>query len=135
MIACRTVRAVRIYVPVAPATLAALLAGESAAMERDPVLSAMLAIVRAQPALGDFGLYNGVAEIALGWETFTPGPDAAPTLGTADETTFSPTVTVTTWLRDDAAEADVDAALAALIAAHPWEVPVIEVTESRLLLR
>ncbi|MCH7628572.1 MULTISPECIES: hypothetical protein [Novosphingobium] len=135
MIAFRTVRAVRIHVPVAPETLAALLAGESAAMERDPVLYAMLAIVRDQPALGDFGLYNGVAEIALGWETFTPGPDAVPTLGTADETTFSPTVTVTTWLRDDAAETDVDAALAALMSAHPWEVPVIEVTESRLLLR
>ena len=135
MTAYRTARAVRIHVPVAPETLAAMLGGESAAMERDPVLSAMLAIVRAQPALGDFGLYNGVAEIALGWETFTPGPDAVPTLGAADETTFSPTVTVTTWLRDEAAQADVDAALAALMAAHPWEVPVIEVTESRLLLR
>lgn len=131
----RTVRAVRIHVPVAAETLAALLGGDSAAMERDPVLSAMLAIVRAQPALGDFGLYNGVAEIALGWETFTPGPAAAPTLGAADETSFSPTVTLTTWIRAEAAEPEVEAALTALMAAHPWEVPVIEVTESRLLVR
>ncbi|NML92615.1 hypothetical protein HHL27_02880 [Novosphingobium sp. TW-4] len=117
------------------ATLRALLAGEAGALESDPTLAAMLAIIREQSALGDFGLYHGVAEITLGWETFVPGPDASPTLGNAAETTFSPTVTLTTWIREGAAETDVETALDALMAAHPWEIPVIEVAESRLLLR
>lgn len=133
--AARTVRAVRIHVPVVKPTLDALLAGDSTALESDPTLAAMLSIIRTETALGDFGLYHGVAEITLGWETFIPGPDASPTLGAAAQTSFSPTVTLATWIREGAAEADVDRALSALMAAHPWEIPVIEVTESRLLLR
>ncbi|MCW1382618.1 hypothetical protein OLX02_07260 [Novosphingobium sp. KCTC 2891] len=131
----RAARAVRIHVPVAPETLQAVLAGNSAAMEADPTLGAMLRIIREQPALGDFGLYDGVAEIGLGWETFTPAADAAPTLGAPGKTAFSPTVTLTTWIASSATEKSVDDALAALMAAHPWEVPVIEVTESRLVVR
>ncbi|WP_225204740.1 hypothetical protein [Novosphingobium huizhouense] len=135
MTASRIVRSVRVHVPVEAETLRALLAGEASALERDPTLRAMLAIIREQGALGDFGLYHGVAEITLGWETFVPGPEATPTLGNAAETTYSPTVTLTTWIREGADQADVDAALDALMAAHPWEIPVIEVAESRLLLR
>ena len=135
MTGTRIVRSVRIHVPVAAATLRSLLAGEAGALESDATLATMLAIVREQSALGDFGLYHGVAEITLGWETFVPGPEASPTLGSEAETTFSPTVTLTTWIREGADEADVDTALDALMAAHPWEVPVIEIAESRLLLR
>lgn len=131
----RTVMRLRIYVPVAEASLQALLAGDRQALQHDPVLSEMHRIIRDQPALGDFGIYDGVAEIGLGWETFAPTADAQPTLGAAGETSVSPTVTLTTWI-DPAAPADVvDAALAALMAAHPWEVPVMELTETRMLLR
>lgn len=135
MIPMRNARSVRIHCPVAAETLAALLAGDGAAIERDPVLSAMLAIIRDHPALGDFGLYDGVAEVTPGWETFAPGPAATPTLGHSGATTISPTVTLTTWITEGAGQAALDAALAALLAAHPWEVPVIELTESRLVLR
>ena len=77
----------------------------------------------------------GVAEIGLGWETFAPSPAANPTLGSAGEVEHSPTVTLTTWIPASAPTEAVDAALAALMEAHPWEVPVIEVIETRLLVR
>ena len=32
-------------------------------------------------------------------------------------------------------EADIEGALAALLAAHPWEVPVIELSQAELLVR
>jgi hypothetical protein len=126
---------VSVHVPVAAATLDALLAGDRSALEADPVMSRMLAILRAPGALGDFGIYHGVAEIGLGWETFAPSPAANPTLGAAGEVEHSPTVTLTTWIPAGAPAEAVDAALAALMDAHPWEVPVIEVIETRLLVR
>ncbi|WP_408590007.1 hypothetical protein [Novosphingobium sp.] len=131
----RAVTRLRIYVPVGESSLQALLAGDRKALQQDPVLAEMHRIIREQPALGDFGIYDGVAEIGLGWETFAPTDAAQPTLGAAGETSVSPTVTLTTWI-DPAAPADVvEDALAALMAAHPWEVPVIELTETRMLLR
>ena len=133
--ATRKARAVRIHCPVATETLTALLSGDTTTLNRDPVLSAMLAVIREQPALGDFGLYNGVAEVALGWETFAPGPAAKPTLGASGEVALSPTVTLTTWIGEGTSDIAVEAALDALLAAHPWEVPVIELTETQVLLR
>jgi hypothetical protein len=131
-VARRRVTVVKIHCPVAPETLAALLAGDAGALERDPTAAAMLGVIRADNALGDFGLYHGVAEIGLGWESFTPSADAVPTLGVAGASALSPTVILTTYAP---AGADIDSALAALMAAHPWEVPVIELSEAELALR
>lgn len=124
--------AVKVHCPVASETLAAILAGDAAALERDAAASAILAILRDANALGDFGAYEGVVEIAPGWEGFQPTAQAQPTLGTAGERALSPTVILTTYAP---ADADIDAALGELLAAHPWEVPVIECYPTRLLLR
>ncbi len=131
-VARRRVTVVTIHCPVAHETLAAMLDGDSAALERDPTAAAMLAVIRADNALGDFVLYHGVAEIGLGWESFTPSADAVPILGAAGTAALSPTVILKTYAP---AGADIESALAALMAAHPWEVPVIELTEADLLLR
>lgn len=128
----RRVTVVAIHCPVSPETLARLLAGDSTALDRDETAAALLRVIRGDNALGDFGLYHGVTEIGLGWESFTPSPDATPTLGAAGTTALSPTVILKTYAP---AGADIDAALAALMAAHPWEIPVIELTEVELLVR
>jgi hypothetical protein len=44
-------------------------------------LGGMLAIVRGDNPLGDFGLYRGVVELHPGWENFEPTAGATPTLG------------------------------------------------------
>lgn len=126
---------VRIHVPVRPETLTAMLAGDGAAGERDPVLAAMLGLIRQGGVLGDFGLYTGVAEIAPGWESFRSGPGAAPTLGTAGEASLSPTVILTTYAACPPEDPALLAALGKLLDAHPWEVPVIEVTATKLAWR
>lgn len=124
--------AVKIHCPISAETLAAMLAGDDDALERDPAASTILAVIRDDNPLGDFGLYKGVCEIAPGWENFQPGPDAAPTLGTSGTRSLSPTVILTTYAD---AGADLAEALAALMAAHPWEVPVIELSDVELLVR
>lgn len=131
-VARRRVTAVKVHCPVSRETLAALLSGDAAALERDAIAAALLAVIRSDNALGDFGLYHGVAKIGIGWESFTPSPTATPTLGSAGATALSPTVVLTTYAP---AEADIDEALGALMAAHPWEVPVIELAEVELLVR
>ena len=128
----RDALAVKIHCPIAPATLSALLAGDGTALEADPAAAAILGLLRTGSPLGDFGLYHGVVEIAPGWEHFTPAAGATPTLGKADAASLSPTVILTTYAP---ADADIDSALSALMAAHPWEVPVIEVQRTRLLVR
>ena len=128
----RWVRDIRVYCPVAPATLAALVAGNPAAVEEDSTAATLLAILRTAP-LGDFGRYRGGVELALGYEGFRPGDGAVPTLGAVGEASWSPTV-ILTAIYD--AEADVEALADALLAAHPWDVPVIAVSEPyRLLIR
>lgn len=95
----------------------------------------MLAIVQDHGVLGDFGSYRSVVELATGWELFTPGPDAKPALGMAETSTASPTAILTLHIPSDTAEDAVSAALSAIVAAHPWEVPVIEITPSSLVTR
>lgn len=124
--------AVKIHCPIQPETLAAMFAGDNSALERDPAASAILAVIRDDNPLGDFGLYNCVCEIAPGWESFLPGAGASPTLGTAGTRSLSPTAILTTYAD---ADADLALALAALMAAHPWEVPVIELSDVDLLVR
>lgn len=124
--------AVTIHCPISPLTLAAMLAGNAEAIENDTAASAMLAVVRAENPLGDFDLYKGVCEISVGWESFLPAPAARPTLGSAGERSLSPTAIIRTYADPSS---DISAALSALMAAHPWEVPVIELSELDLLVR
>jgi hypothetical protein len=131
--ALRRVRRLRVYCPVSADTLARLLAGQT--VEDDRALGAMLAIMRGANPLGDFGLYRGVVELHPGWEAFEPTAGAAPTLGQAGERSLSPTVILTIHIPHDAPEAAVNAALDAIMAAHPWEVPVVELDETQLLMR
>ncbi|EJL33191.1 hypothetical protein PMI02_01226 [Novosphingobium sp. AP12] len=126
---------VRIHVPVRAETLAAMLTGDAAAADGDPVLAVMLAVIREGGVLGDFGLYTGVVEIAPGWESFRSGPDAAPTLGSAGEASLSSTVILTTYAVCGPDDPALLAMVGRLLAAHPWEVPVIEVSPTRLAWR
>ena len=80
-------------------------------------------------------LYRSVVELAPGWEFFTPSAGARPTLGAADIGQASPTVVVTLHVAADVRDDVFDGLLDQLIAAHPWEVPVIELTAAALLLR
>ena len=131
----RTVDRIRVYCPVTAETLTAMIAGEHDAIERDPTLSSMLAIVRDDNPLGDFGPYRSVVEMMPGWEMFTPEPSARPTLGAAGCTQVSPSVVMTIHVPTDVATETLDDLLARLIAAHPWEVPVIELSRVDLLIR
>jgi len=132
MTTMRWVREIRVYCPVAPTTLSALIAGDPGTVERDETAAPLLAILRTPP-FGDFGRYREVVELALGYEGFRPGEGAVPTLGAVGEASWSPTVILTAMY--DAA-ADVDALADRLLAAHPWDVPVIAVSEPyRMLVR
>ena len=51
------------------------------------------------------------------------------------EASVSPTVIVTTYVCGDIDPAAIELALARLLAAHPWEVAVIELVDIALLTR
>lgn len=130
----RRVQVLTMHVPVAAQTLRSLAEGDATAIDGEPALSALLAIVREANPLGDFGAYRAVVELGLGWEMFTPAAAARPTLGAAGVESRSPTVILRVHLPEgDAAETD--AAIARLLASHPWEIPVIERSSVELLVR
>ncbi|UYY76391.1 hypothetical protein [Sphingomonas sp. R1] len=130
----RPVEILTLHVPVAAETLRSLATGDHACIDGEPALSAILAIVREANPLGDFGVYRSVVELGLGWELFTPAGSARPTLGVADTESRSPTVILRIHLpAEDRALAD--AAITRILAAHPWETPVIERSTADLLIR
>lgn len=131
----RAVTALKIHCPVDEATFHLLSAGDIATIDPDCALARIIEIVRSDNPLGDFGLYKAVFELSTGREVFTPAADANPTLGTAGEPIASPTAILTVYIPDDVPQAAVSTALDAILAAHPWEVPVIEVRKTELLLR
>ncbi|MFO1254965.1 MAG: hypothetical protein U1E37_04775 [Sphingomonadaceae bacterium] len=131
----RSALAIRLTWPVQSATLERLLEGDTRALDADPAFVRLQAILDAGNPLGDFGAYQAVAELAPGWELFRPGASARPALGQPGKAQVSPSVLVTIHVPAEAAGEQLDAALDALIAAHPWEVPVIEMSEVRLAVR
>lgn len=131
----RAARALRVFCPVQQDTLAAMLAGDGSALERDAHLAKMVGIVRSDSALGDFGIYKSVLEISPGWELFTPGADAAPTMGEGGSPSISPTAILTIYIAQETPSDLVDLGIAAILKVHPWEVPVIELSETSLLVR
>lgn len=115
---------VRVHCPVSANVLARLQAGEAAALADDALLSAVVGVIRGSDVLGAIGPYRGVFELGFGLESFVPQAEEVPTTGRAGEPAVVPTVVVKSYAAEGA---DIAAELAAIVAAHPWEVPVIEV--------
>jgi hypothetical protein len=102
------------------------------ALDCDEGLADLYAILDADNPLGDFGAYQAVAEVTPGWEMFRPGANANPARGTVGQREVSPSLMVTIHVPGDAPQEAIDSAIARLLAAHPWEIPVIEVSEVSL---
>jgi hypothetical protein len=130
----RAARTVRIYCPISPQTYAALLAGELSALEGDPHAAALLAIIRGDNPLGDFDLYRGVFELSFGIEGYTPTERAQPTAGASGRASLSPTAIITTYVDAALSASELSALIETLVRAHPWEVPVIEVSAALQLI-
>jgi hypothetical protein len=130
----RRAHKVRVHCPLEQSTFSALLGGDGQAIERDPTAAKMLAIIRADNPLGDFGDYKGVVEISLGLESFVPAATATPTLGVVGTPAISPTAILTTYVDEGADLELARAALRQIAMVHPWETPVIEFDETPVQL-
>lgn len=131
----RKVRVIRVSWPVDPATVRAALAGDMTALETDASFARLLSVLRDYSCLGDFGQYRGVAEVTPCWELFEPQPGAIPAQGKVGQPQASTNLMVTLHADAAVSQDQFDAVVARLVAAHPWEVPVIEVSEGVLALR
>ncbi len=98
-------------------------------------MGAILGIIRADNPLGDFGIYRSVVEIGSGWEALTLGTAARAALSKAGIPEISPTITLTVYIPAEADDETVSRASDVIMAAHPWKIPVIELSETQLLVR
>ncbi|MEH0447813.1 MULTISPECIES: hypothetical protein [unclassified Streptomyces] len=124
----RTVRTIKVYWPVASATLTACAKGDLDALRTDQSFASLLRIMETSPELGDFGVYGDVFEVSLGAEGFTVQPGARPALGSIGGRFLSATLAVTTHVDAAADDDTLTRILTRLVDAHPWEVPVIELS-------
>ncbi|MGO4418106.1 hypothetical protein AB4Z54_04915 [Streptomyces sp. MCAF7] len=124
----RSVRAIKVYWPVSQQTLAVLAAGDVEVLHQDESLAELFRALEASPEVGDFGLYTDVFEVGIGAEGFTAAPGSTPTLGAVGARSLSPTLTFTTYVDASAADDEVSGVLTRIVAAHPWEVPVVELS-------
>ena len=124
---------ITVYCPASREGWLALLAGDATRLEQDPALAPLFMALRAHAEFGVLGPYRNVYEVSGGHESFTPGSDARPTLGNAGETSTTASVVVTTYVSEGVSEGRLAELVAALAASHPWELPVIEVCEVRVL--
>ena len=109
--------------------MAAIARGDAAAIARDPDAQPIISIIEHSSDLGNFGRYRGVFELSLGIEAFTPQPGARPAVGEADKRTFSATAAIATYVPMTVATDRLSELLQSLAAAHPWEIPVIDIAE------
>ncbi len=125
----KRMRKLRVHWPVDGATLARLAAGDADVFEQDPGLASLLAALRGKPELGDFGVYRHVFESSIGFEGFTVAPGANPTLGNVGGSSVSPTFVLTSYFDAGMPAAAVELLLQTIMDIHPWEVPVLEVSD------
>ena len=123
-----SVRKLRVHWPISTETFGRIAAGDTQAVQQDPGLAELLKAVQQFPELGDFGNYQHVFESGIGFEGFSCGEGATPTLGRVGEQTLSPTFVFTTYFDSALDDAVLERAMQELVAIHPWELPVIEVT-------
>ncbi len=124
---------ITIYCPASREAWLALLAGDATRLEHDPVVAPLFMALRAHSEFGALGPYRNVYEVSGGHESFTPGSDALPALGTVGETSTTAAVVITTYVSHAVTDVRLAELVAALAASHPWELPVIEVCDVRIL--
>jgi hypothetical protein len=124
----RTVRTIKVYWPVDTATLVACAEGDLDMLRSDESFASLVRVLEATPELGDFGVYGDVFEVAFGAEGFTVRPGARPSLGSVGGRFLSSTLAVTTYVDAGVDDDELARVLARLADAHPWEVPVIELS-------
>ncbi|MBT2586941.1 hypothetical protein [Arthrobacter sp. ISL-95] len=124
----KTVRKLRIHWPIPTEILTRLAGGDLQALNSDAGVTSLLEELQATPELGGFGNYHHVFESSAGFEGFTVGEGANPTLGTIGQRTISPTFVFTTYFDDSLDQSTVQALVQRIVDIHPWEVPVIEVS-------
>ena len=111
-----------IYVPIDEASEGPGLTVASAAAVQET-----MRVLREFDFAGSVGTYRAVAQISGGADTFTPTADSAPAHGVADIAAIVPSARVVTYIPARTPGGDVDRMIDALVSAHPWEHPLVEV--------
>jgi hypothetical protein len=124
---------ITVYCPASRDAWLALLAGDTARLEQDPAVAPLFNTLRAHAEFGALGPYRNVYEVSGGHESFTPSSEARPALGTAGQISTTTSIVVTTYVPQAVSQTRLAELVAALAASHPWELPVIEVCEVRVL--
>jgi hypothetical protein len=111
-----------VYLPVDEASQ-----GSGLTVASDPAVQEIMRVIRTFDFAGSVGTYRAVAQISGGADTFTPTADSAPVHGTADIASTVPSARVVTYVPAATPGGDIDQLIGALVSAHPWEHPLIEV--------
>jgi hypothetical protein len=111
-----------VYLPVDEASQ-----GSGLTVASDPAVQEIMRVIRAFDFAGSVGTYRAVAQISGVADTFTPTADSAPVHGVADRASTVPSARVVTYVPAATPGGEVHRLIGALVSAHPWEHPLVEV--------
>lgn len=111
-----------VYLPVDEASQGSVLTAASG-----PAVQEIMRVIRAFDFAGSVGTYRAVAQVSGAADTFTPTAASAPVHGAADIASTVASARVVTYVPAATPDEDVDRLIGAIVSAHPWEHPLIEV--------
>lgn len=97
-------------------------------------LAAVLEAIKRVPEIGRVGKYDGVYELSIGFEGYLPREGAAPHYGSIGEHSRICSVAITTYVRRATDHNILNQMVDAIRRFHPWEHPIVEVTECLLYI-
>lgn len=92
----------------------------------------ILRIFRECDFAGRVGTYDAVAEISRGAETFVPTRASSPAQGEINVPSNVVTARLVTYIPTTTTREELDTLIEAIVSAHPWEHPVLEVDQVSL---
>lgn len=118
---------ISIYIPIEKPELFENTMDATSLMKASPAFSQQLEVLRRHKPVGTLGKYDGVFEVLLGFEGFTPQAGSNPTLGEADVAEITPSLQMIVYSEPSVTQAELDSYILDVLASHPWEHPVIEI--------
>jgi hypothetical protein len=130
MTALRRFWKLKIYLPVREGLPQRPSVHEFAGVLKDiaPVLNAIKSVT----GVGSVGNYDNVQEIAFGFEGYRARAGALPQLGAIGESVLVRNAALVTYLDQNCGDGVLQELVTRIAAAHPWEHPVIEITDCLL---
>jgi hypothetical protein len=125
---CTNIIIIKTYLPIKPDHINIGIFDKVTIQKCCPQLNLITDLIKRSSPIGKVGFYEGVFEINLGFEGFTPVLGSHSTLGKVGDDVLTPSLQLTTYASEQIEKTKLETFLMTLEEIHPWEHPIIELS-------